>query len=116
MPSNRSSAAWLERFLPWSNRWADWQERLVGLGIIVIALTLVILSATSLSLWPAVLLWTIFAVLLGITSWQGWYKLFGPVLFYDMVRTSRRSRYVIIRLTYGGFLLLVLCYLYFILW
>src|SRR4051812_25968341 len=115
MPS-RSFGSWLERYAGWSNRWQDWQERLVGLGILLIGLTLVILSATSLPLWPAVFLWSVFAGMLGMASWQGWYKVFGPVLFYDMVRTARRSRYVIIRLVYGGFLLAVLCYLYLILW
>ena len=40
-----------------------------------------------------------------ISSWLGWLKLFGPVLFYDMVRTARRSRYVFIRLLYASLLL-----------
>jgi ABC-type transport system involved in multi-copper enzyme maturation permease subunit len=116
MSSEQPSANWLTRVFPWSNRWADWQERLIGLGILSIGLTLAILSATTLTLWPAVLLWGIYAGLLGFASWQGWYLLFGPVLFYDMVRTARRSRYMIIRLVYGGFLLFILCYLYLILW
>jgi len=116
MSQDRIAGSWLERTFPWSNRWVDWQERLIGLGLFLIALILVLLTATVLTFWPATFLWGVFAILVGLASWQGWYKLFGPVLFYDMVRTARRSRYMILRLLYGGFLLFVLCYLYLIMW
>lgn len=39
-------------------------------------------------------------------------SLFGPVLFYDVVRTARRSRYFISRCAYLGVLTAVLCWMY----
>ena len=45
---------------------------------------------------------------------RGWLKLFGPVLFYDMITTARRSRYVVMRLLYAAILLGILCFMYLI--
>src|SRR5262249_11299519 len=38
--------------------------------------------------------------------------LFGPVLFYDLVRTARRPRYFLLRTLYATGLLLLLCWVY----
>ena len=45
-------------------------------------------------------------------SRKGWIKLFGPVLFYDAIRTSRRSRYIVLRCLYASAFLLVLYWTY----
>jgi ABC-type transport system involved in multi-copper enzyme maturation permease subunit len=68
-------------------------------------------SVTWLSFWPAALAWLIYAIVLTFCSKQGWVKLIGPVLFYDMVRSARRTRYAVVRMLYAGFLLLVLSYM-----
>ncbi len=34
----------------------------------------------------------------------GWLRLFGPILFYDLVRTGRRRRYLVVRGVYALFL------------
>src|SRR5581483_366151 len=50
-------------------------------------------------------------VLLAVLAWLlrgGWVRLFGPVLFYDLVRLARRNRYFIIRCAYAVGLLLML--------
>ncbi len=35
-------------------------------------------------------------------------SLFGPVLFYDMIRSARRGRYFLLRMLYAGFLVFIL--------
>jgi ABC-type Na+ efflux pump permease subunit len=47
-------------------------------------------------------------VILAVLMRQGWITLFGPVLFYDLVRIARRSRYVFLRIAYALLLLLIL--------
>jgi ABC-type transport system involved in multi-copper enzyme maturation permease subunit len=110
-----SSAGWFRQTFAWSNSWPTWRERLVALLFFVIGAGFVYLSAARLALWQATIVWAVYGLALAICSRQGWIKLFGPVLFYDMVRTSRRSRYSIIRILYGGFLFFILCYMFLIL-
>jgi ABC-type transport system involved in multi-copper enzyme maturation permease subunit len=43
---------------------------------------------------------------------QGWIRLFGPVLFYDLVRTGRRSRNILLRCIYATALLFILYTVY----
>lgn len=44
---------------------------------------------------------------------QVWGRLFGPVLFYDLVRLARHSRYFLLRCLYGLALLLILYVVYY---
>src|SRR5438046_2690039 len=39
---------------------------------------------------------------------MSWLKLFGPVLFYDMIRAARRGRYFLLRFLYALLLLYIL--------
>src|SRR6266852_5091337 len=39
-------------------------------------------------------------------------KLFGPVFFYDMIRTARRRRHTVLRLGYAFLLVYVLAIIY----
>jgi hypothetical protein len=86
--SVQASLAWLRRNLPLPRRARSWAE---GGGV-------VLLLAGAGSLWwyggrltavsraaLAALLLATLIVLLG----RGWLRLFGPVLFYDLVRTRR---------------------------
>ena len=107
----KSGVTWLKHNFAWSNTWASWQERVVLALFLLLAVGLGILSAYVV-LWQAVLAWAVYFVALAVCSWQGWLKLFGPVLFYDMIRTARRSRYVVMRLLYAGMLLFILCFMY----
>jgi ABC-type transport system involved in multi-copper enzyme maturation permease subunit len=115
MAFGESSVSWFRQTFAWSQGWATWRERLVVLLFFVIGVGLVYLSAARLALWQATIAWALYGLALAVCSRQGWIKLFGPVLFYDMVRTSRRSRYSIIRILYGGFLFFILCYMFLIL-
>ena len=111
----KSGVNWLRHNAPWSNDWPSWRDRLVGLAFAIAAAGLIYLCATYLAFWFSAVLWAVFGVALALCSKQGWIKLFGPVLFYDMIRTARRSRYGIMRMLYAGFLFLVLCYMFLLL-
>ena len=63
----------------------------------------------DLSVGQAVLLGTLFVAALVLLVRRGWLKLFGPVLYYDLVRVSRRTQYIWLRFAYAALLTLVLC-------
>jgi ABC-type transport system involved in multi-copper enzyme maturation permease subunit len=52
--------------------------------------------------------------LLGLTLLvrRGWLRLFGPVLFYDLLRMTRRSRYFMLRCFYASLLVALFYWLY----
>ena len=103
--------ALLNRTWTWLSNRSAWPERLVNLALLAVSAILVLLTANVLSFWQAVVIWSIFAATLAVCSWQGWLMLFGPVLFYDMIRTARQNRYFIMRMLYAGFLFFVLSYM-----
>ncbi|MBL8799012.1 MAG: ABC transporter permease subunit [Planctomycetia bacterium] len=102
---------WFRITFSWSNSWQSWKERLGTLGVLLLAVGLFWLRSR---LTPAqqVVAWLLLAVLLAALMRRGWLKLFGPVLFYDMVRVSRRSRYFIFRALYVTGLLLILSWVW----
>ncbi|HKW86625.1 MAG TPA: ABC transporter permease subunit, partial [Nitrospiraceae bacterium] len=56
--------------------------------------------------------WSVLILVLAILARKGWVRLFGPVLFYDAIRTGRRSRYVVLRSLYAIAFLLVMYWTY----
>jgi ABC-type transport system involved in multi-copper enzyme maturation permease subunit len=113
MPSFvESCAAWLRSRFSWSNSRQSWEERLAGLFLLVSAVVLG-WYGTRLALSQQVLLWGVLALALTLLLRRGWLKLFGPVLFYDVVRTSRRGRYILFRCLYAGLLTLLLVWVYY---
>jgi ABC-type transport system involved in multi-copper enzyme maturation permease subunit len=108
MSLDKAVGSWFRQSFAWSNERDAWRERLIGILFLLIAVGFAILSF-QLDLWKAAVLWAAYFLALAICSRQGWLKLLGPVLFYDMIRTSRRSRYAIMRLLYAALLLFVLC-------
>lgn len=84
-----------------------------------LAATLLLIEAAWL-LWrngslPAlvqILLWGQIALTLAGLRSLGLFQLFGPVLFYDLIRIARRNRYFLIRSLYAAFLCLTLFYVY----
>lgn len=101
----------LVRPLPWSNSRRSWIERgsavfVLGSGVFLWFAASRLPTAIQLALWAG---WALSAALL---TRLGYLPLFGPVLFYDMVRTARRNRYVVIRTLYAAFLLLLLFWVY----
>lgn len=101
----------LRRQLAWSNSRRSWQERSAAAVLLAIAFAWWFGSA-RMSLAQRTAGWSVLLLLLAIVLRRGWLKLFGPVLFYDLVRLARRSRYILIRTAYAGFLLLLLTWMY----
>jgi ABC-type transport system involved in multi-copper enzyme maturation permease subunit len=108
---SESPAAWLRRRLAWSNSVESWQER--GGGLLLLGWAgILIWFRGSMTAAVQVLLW---ALLLAATAWllrRGGLKLFGPVLFYDLVRVGRRGRYILFRTLYILAMLLLLMWWY----
>lgn len=65
-----------------------------------------------LTLLQHVAVWVFFVLAAAILARKGWIKLFGPVLFYDAIRTGRRSRYIVLRCLYATAILFVLYWTY----
>ncbi len=104
---------WFQRTVPWSNSARAWVERLAFLGL-VLATVALLRWGHSLSLFLYVLAWGTLLVLFGFVLRQGWFFVFGPVLFYDLVRSARRARTYIIRFLYVGLLFFLLCWMYYV--
>ncbi len=102
-----ASASWFKQTFSWSNSSESWVERGVGLAVVLGAAGLWLLGG-RLNVWQNVALWTLLLIVGAVLMRRGWLKLFGPVLFYDMLTTARRGRYSLIRCVYAGVLLLVL--------
>lgn len=58
--------------------------------------------------WQRVAGWSLFGLALAYLLRAGWVRLFGPVLFYDLVRTARRARTYVTRCAYLVLLLFFL--------
>ncbi len=87
-----------------------WRGLLSGLAVAVALVGLAIAGMLLPLLWQ-VGLWALLLFTGLILQACGLVKLFGPVLFYDMVRLARRGRYFLLRLLYGGIILFVMfCY------
>src|SRR5947209_8200400 len=80
---------------------------LLGLeAILLIGFRGAIPFAVQTALWCQIVL-----TVAGLRS-LGLFQLFGPVLFYDLIRIARRNRYFLIRALYASFLGLVLFWVY----
>lgn len=99
--------AWLRRTLAWSNSRQSWEERF-GLLALLLGGGLMLWFGPQLGLIQQVLLWAGLVLLVAGLLRRGWLKLFGPVLFYDMIRLARRSRFYWLRVAYAALLLFFL--------
>lgn len=82
------------------------------LFLLGVALALVV--GWNLSFWKKVLIWSPLVPAFGYLLRRGSLKLFGPVLFYDLVRSGRRGRFVLMRFLYCSALLVALMWIFFI--
>jgi hypothetical protein len=62
----------------------------------------------DLSGWQRVAGWSVLGLGLAYLMRSGLVRLFGPVLFYDLVRNARRTRTYVLRCSYLALLLLFL--------
>src|SRR5262245_29771404 len=94
-------SSWIRQSLAWSNSRQSWLERGGAVALVTSGWAIWWLSP---HLPPTVLftLWGGLILAAAILSRRGWLKLFGPVLFYDMVRAARRGRYFLLRVLYAG--------------
>jgi len=96
-PSRRS---WPRRLALWGE-WCAAAMVLGGGGMLI-------LFGDRLTLGSSIVLALLVFVLLTVALRRGWVKLFGPVFFYDLVRTARRGRSFLLRCIYATALLVML--------
>lgn len=94
-----------------SLRTRSWLDQ-TGLAALIAGAAAVVWINRGQPIWLQAISWTVLVVVLGALSAGGIVRLFGPVLFYDLVRIARRGRYVWLRLGYALILLLLLTSLY----
>ena len=104
-------ATWFRQTLAWSNTWSSWQERCIMAALVLVGAFFGWLTM-RLDFWASAILWALYLIGIAVCTRQGWLKLFGHVLFYDMITTARRTRYVVMRLFYASILLSILCFMY----
>jgi ABC-type transport system involved in multi-copper enzyme maturation permease subunit len=104
----RRRSGWRVR---WSNSRQSWEERLGSFSLLAIAAATYWFS-NRLPRFQQVVLLALLVAGVVIVLRRGWLKLFGPVLFYDLIRLARRGRYALIRCLYALFLFLMLSSVY----
>jgi ABC-type transport system involved in multi-copper enzyme maturation permease subunit len=83
------------------------------LGVLLLVFVAALCWYTSrLAAAELVAVWVLFFGALALLSRQGRVRLFGPVLFYDLVRVGRRSRYFLLRCLYAGILAIIVYWKY----
>jgi ABC-type Na+ efflux pump permease subunit len=109
--SNPAGLGRVRQFLSWSAIKDAWVEAAAGLALLL-GVGAAWWFDDRLVLAQRIFVWSLLLVTLAVLSRRGWLKLFGPVLFYDMVRVARRSRYISFRCIYVAALLIVLYWQY----
>lgn len=107
----RSCTTWFQRRLGWSNSLRSWLERLAMFGVAGIIITLWWFRG-RLTTNQHVFAWSLLLVATLALLRGNLLKLFGPVFLYELVRTSRQSRYFLLRCTYLFILLFILMGVY----
>lgn len=101
------SRSWFKQTFTFSNSWESWRERVIAAAVVLVGVGLLFLCTTLEPITSLGVL-AVYVAAAAATFRLSRINVFGPVLFYDMVRTSRRSRYFLVRFAYALFLLLVL--------
>ncbi len=69
-------------------------------------------ARTAVPWWVAPAAIALFIIAALVVLRRAWVPMFGPVLFYDSIRTARKGRYVLLRCVYAAVLLFTLFILY----
>jgi ABC-type transport system involved in multi-copper enzyme maturation permease subunit len=91
--------------------WLVWRERLIGFAFVGAGVGLWLLGG-RLTLAQEGVLWAGLVLALVLVAALGWLPLLGPVFVYDLVRTTRRGRYAVLRCVYAVALILFILALY----
>jgi ABC-type transport system involved in multi-copper enzyme maturation permease subunit len=120
----QSGVTWLRQSFAFSTSRESWRERLIALVLVVTLAALAYLTWTggvvvrlehrtvTVPFRGLLGAWALWGLLALVILARGNVKLFGPVLFYDMVRSARRSRYILMRAAYCVVLLLILFFVW----
>ena len=85
----------------WSTSSQAWRERVGDVALIGgVALAAIITFLFSIQWWQILGVWAMCLVPAIALGAVGWLKLFGPVLYYDMIRQARQSKFAIFRFLY----------------
>jgi ABC-type transport system involved in multi-copper enzyme maturation permease subunit len=112
MASGNALMRWSGDIRGWFANHAAWSDRFVNLALAIGTGLLVWLTLAVQSFWLSIAVWGLYIAFVAVGTQQGWLKMLGPVLIYDMIRTSRRNRYFILRMIYAGFLFFILSYMF----
>jgi ABC-type transport system involved in multi-copper enzyme maturation permease subunit len=107
-PLVASSLTRLKRTLAWSNTRQAWEERLSVAFLIFTAAGIAWLGL-HIQLAHAALAWGLWVIAAAVLLRRGWLHLVGPMLFFDLLRLTRRKRYFILRCLYAFALMFFLC-------
>src|SRR5688572_4574354 len=103
--------SWLRRTFAWSNSRQSWQER-VGLAAWLLAAAAWFYYGDRLGGPLQLTVAAALVLALALLARRGWLRLFGPVLFYEVIRSARRGRYILLRWLYAVGLLLLLLWVH----
>jgi ABC-type transport system involved in multi-copper enzyme maturation permease subunit len=104
-------SGWLRRELAPSAFRRSWRSRL-SLAALLAAAVVLVWQGGRLAAWQQAALWGALLVAAAVLARHSRPRLFGPVLFYDLIRTARRSRTYLLRSAYAFALLAALSMLY----
>src|SRR5207245_5792979 len=90
--------------------WKFWKA-LGAVSLLAFAGALII-SSKRLPVSYQIGLWGLWIIVLAFLFRRGWIRLFGPVLIYDLVRTGRRTRNILLRCLYALALFLMVYTVY----
>jgi ABC-type transport system involved in multi-copper enzyme maturation permease subunit len=114
MALSQAPVTWLRLTLRWSNSVHTWQERLGDLALLTGILGACVIGMLAwydvidLPVWMILLVMAVMLAPAAALNRVGWLKLFGPVLYYDMIRQARRSRFIFLRIFYALLLVFLL--------
>jgi ABC-type transport system involved in multi-copper enzyme maturation permease subunit len=91
--------------------WPLWRERFIALALLGVAIGLWLVGP-RLTAGLQAILWGVWLLAAVLVVGKGWLPLFGPILVYDVIRTTRQGRYALLRAVYAIALLLFILALY----
>jgi ABC-type Na+ efflux pump permease subunit len=104
----RERLSTLAKHWGWSNSAQAWQER-AGLLLVVLGVFAAYSSFDRVGLAAFSLLASVWVMALLLFLRRGWLSLLGPLFMFDLLRTTRRSRYLLLRVYCYFVLVLLFC-------